>query len=191
LQKPLGVGSLVLGGLIDLVNFYPASKSSVEALKAAGGTGGLMADVFLSPLFGLALIVLGLVWVATAKPGNLSNQRIFVSRPPLEIMALYRGRTTHQADKLFQDYKGKWLKLRGVVDDVSAHGTGSCISLGIEDPGVHVMLWFDRQSQGTISHLNVRDEIEAEGQIDGATAHTLVFRKCVLLTETAISTHER
>lgn len=42
-----------------MANYYATTKDVVEGLKSSGGTGGAMADVLLSPLFGLALIIVG------------------------------------------------------------------------------------------------------------------------------------
>ena len=54
-QRAPGLVSIVVGGVIDLLNWYPPTRAFVEALQGAGGAGALVADWLLSPLFGLVL----------------------------------------------------------------------------------------------------------------------------------------
>jgi hypothetical protein len=62
-QRVGGIVTLLIGGAIELFNYYPTTRSIVDSLKKSGGTGALVADLFLSPLFGLAVLILGLLWI--------------------------------------------------------------------------------------------------------------------------------
>jgi hypothetical protein len=80
-ERKAGIIPILLGGAIELANYYPTASAAVESLKAAGGTGGLMADLLLSPLFGLALIVLGFVWLFSS-PSKGQPQAPSVQQAP-------------------------------------------------------------------------------------------------------------
>src|SRR5215831_15847164 len=58
-RKTTGAAMVAVGGLIDIANWYPTSHAAIEGLKKAGGTGGALAGVFLDPIFGLVVVVVG------------------------------------------------------------------------------------------------------------------------------------
>jgi hypothetical protein len=71
-RKATGMSAVVFGGLIDVANYYPTTSAVIDGLKKAGGTGGAVASLFLSPLFGLVVIVVGIamLWSRKNDKGN-------------------------------------------------------------------------------------------------------------------------
>lgn len=62
-QKRFGLGTMVVGVVIAIANWYQPTRTVLDTLKSSSGLGGQVADFFFHPAFGLVLLALGAWWV--------------------------------------------------------------------------------------------------------------------------------
>lgn len=112
--------------------------------------------------------------------------RIWVSpdTTPTYLQNLRDGRTTREAEKLEQDFIGKWMKLSGVVFDVHEYGADSHITrVEVQQQGLiwPVSLEFDEKWHGHVVVLRVGERIHAAGQIESVNRLGLRLQNCELV----------
>src|SRR5580692_804381 len=79
------------------------------------------------------------------KPPDSESDRIYVDLPMVEITKPFREHTSLTAERLFDVYKGKWLRIEGTVRNISRMGDSEMnVSLNTEAPLYAVSLYFDR-----------------------------------------------
>lgn len=84
---------------------------------------GLLPGVFV-------YFALHFVWIEAAQYATYGtifseSKDNVISAPPQVLMDFYRGRITSEGDELIAPYKGKWMKISAVVEDIqNDHGSG-------------------------------------------------------------------
>lgn len=107
------------------------------------------------------------------------SARVYVERSPAEIIALFENRTSYQADKLFADYRGKWMAVRGQIWDVRVGEYFVSVPLKADTHSL-VMLTFPLSSKDRLTHRQPGEVIEAHGEIEEAGADHLSLTRCEL-----------
>ncbi len=74
--------------------------------------------------------------------------RIFVNLTPEQLHNIYQNRLTIEADRIFDRYRGKWLRVTGTVDDIKSSLSGKTL-LFFQNP--YVMMEFVDEEQKTES----------------------------------------
>jgi hypothetical protein len=116
-------------------------------------------------------------------PGNsstLEKQRIFVDVSPEYLMAIYKDNMSFQADRIFADFVGKWMKLSGPIANISILGDES-VSVTISSSKDILGLYFDTEWKERLSVLRKGAIINAECQIKEADSWTMKFEHCRLI----------
>jgi hypothetical protein len=117
-------------------------------------------------------------------PASAPEPRLFTDRSPEDLVGFFsRGLTDMQAQKLFDPFVGKWLRISGPVSTVRPSGMVSFADRGgwqQEKKGVYLFFdgpeWLDR-----LAMLSPGTEISAVGRIDGVSQSTLVLHHCELV----------
>ena len=110
------------------------------------------------------------------------DDRFVVNVQPERLAKFYEGNTSLQADLLFESFRGKWMRVRGPVQTVSASGPDwNMVSFQTGTYGVHITMFFtsDPWRQRLIL-LDRGDEIRAIGQIQRADTMQLTLDPCEL-----------
>lgn len=69
-HKRIGYGAVAYGLAVDVANVYPTTRAVIDGLNKAGGTGAAVSSLVLDPVFGLVVMVAGLVLLWAAKKGK-------------------------------------------------------------------------------------------------------------------------
>jgi hypothetical protein len=113
------------------------------------------------------------------------RDRIYVTRSIVELTAIYRERLAPQADKLFEVFKGKWLRIQGPINSVSKDGQHySQVTMKSDEwkPVLLVFLRFYRETD--LDRLTIAakgEELTAVGQIDRAEQYYLYLNRCEII----------
>jgi hypothetical protein len=107
--------------------------------------------------------------------------RIFVRATTKEICSLYEGRTTVQGDKLFSDFKGKWLRVSGTIHDIDEWQSAGIVVTLSEYMHPLLTAFFSQTEAAHLTHLLKKTPIELEGKLAAATANTLRLVDCAIV----------
>jgi hypothetical protein len=110
-------------------------------------------------------------------------KRIVIDVAPEYLMGFYKDHTDVQADKLAENYIGKWLKLSGKVANVvsSSAITKTWHVILAYKAGYFMGVDFDNAWADQISVLKRGDEIRVLGQIEAFDGSRLHLVHCELL----------
>jgi len=103
---------------------------------------------------------------------------------PRYLQHLEDGRTTREAQKLEEDFVGKWMKLSGIVFDVKEYTSEPHVTkVDLQQPGIRwpVGLEFDEKWHGHIIALRIGDKINVLGQIEAVNQLGLQLHNCELI----------
>jgi hypothetical protein len=104
---------------------------------------------------------------------------------PEVLMRLCVGKTQVQAQRAIQLYIGKWMKVKGLVEDVSASDNWTTVRIapatGSSDGYADVALYF-RDQREHVEVLQKGDHIVALGEIESISDSSVGLEKCELLT---------
>jgi hypothetical protein len=120
----------------------------------------------------------------TTKPvTEPANERIFVSQSVRELIAPYERYNEIQADKLFEVYKGKWLRVDGVVRRVTNRtfdaGADVYLSIGKKIGDPLLAMTFEEPQAQFVVHLPPGAKLSATCRIERAVQGTgLMLNKC-------------
>ena len=119
-----------------------------------------------------------------AKPHE-SLDEPFVDRTPNELMDIYdcKGRTTAEADRIFELYRGKKLRSKFILDNVKVTRLGGVsVSVNISTPDSYraVGLRFPERSRRYFEHRTPGFEFTATGKIDQTDGLLLILEDCEL-----------
>lgn len=119
---------------------------------------------------------------------RLSDGRILVDVTPEYLTGLFRGHTTIQAERLFDAFVGKWMRVSGRVLDVTSEHGGSAARAHLvyaEEPdSLSVFLSFNDMSiiDDQVRVLKKGDWVTGIGQINSANPSYLSLENCELET---------
>jgi len=85
-----------------------------------------------------------------------------------------------QADKLFSDFYGKWMRLSGRVGDLRQTSSGNNILLVFDDnkPSEQLFMFFDLEWKDRVSTLVHDQNVNVECQLSGADRYSVTFQHC-------------
>lgn len=123
--------------------------------------------------------------IPTAVPEALMMrpQKTIVNADPRYLVDLFAQHTDIQGDELVKTYIGKWMKVSGSFENVSAHG--SLFSVDIVNASydrISLVLWFDAEWMERLSILRPKESIAVVGQINVVGRHRVVLRHCELVS---------
>jgi hypothetical protein len=151
----VGVGAVLVGALI--VAFEKTDQPAKVVVAAPG----------LVPPSAVAPIVQNLVPTSQAPPPVASEVREFTNRTPSELMTLYEGRTSFQAETLIEPYKGKWIRAQGKVINLLADSSEPGASIAVLKEGNAIIecrlnaTWKDK-----VARLSNGDTLHVQGKIN-------------------------
>ncbi len=95
------------------------------------------------------------------------QERKFTNRTPRELLALYegRGRTALQADKLIDPYKGLWITVEAMVEQVIPDTAGNTVVLRTQPARDLINARFSKEWDAQLSRINTGDQITIHGKI--------------------------
>lgn len=115
-------------------------------------------------------------------PADNSTDRIFIKADPESLRKLYDEHTGHHADLLFAPFKGKWLSVRGTVDDVRTIFEGShLVFLAHRFDEAMIACSFKVSQVQRISHLRRGDAVSLIGRLNAASHSGVDLVECELL----------
>lgn len=120
-------------------------------------------------------------------PDSDTEERIFSPRTPAELVGEIAGMTTMVAERHSERHIGQWLRIEGLVDDVSSHYKE--IRISIHKTEALLFLSFDESRWGSrLLSLNVGDNVVAIGRIDsirlpilGGEGGSVFLKECELI----------
>lgn len=98
-------------------------------------------------------------------PPALPQERSFTDRSPGELLALFEGRTQFQAEKLIEPYKGKWLKVQGVLRQVMPNGPPGATTVVINSNGKIIYCNTGPEFAERLRKMNADDPIGLFGKV--------------------------
>ena len=96
---------------------------------------------------------------ATPPPGG----RVFTTRSPRELLALFEGRTILQGDRLMEPYKGLWISVVAETSMIVPDTSGITVVLMSGKDLVNAR--FDNRWRTALSRVNKGDQIKIRGKI--------------------------
>ena len=117
-----------------------------------------------------------------AKPRE-SPDEPFVDKTPNELMDIYdfTCRTTAEADRIFELYRGKKLRSKFILNDVRVYQDGDVsVSVDISTPDSYraVCLGFPKSYRRYFEHRAPGFEFTATGKIDRTDGYQLILADC-------------
>ena len=111
----------------------------------------------------------GVVAFSKANVGNKAllkghSGRVFVTADPLDLMKLCENKTQIHANHSAAPYMGKWLRYRGVVNDIVNIGNSRMMICCYYDHGRHIFIITKDTAQAEV--INKGDNIEVVGKIE-------------------------
>jgi hypothetical protein len=94
-----------------------------------------------------------------------TEERVFTDRTPGELLALFEGRTQFQAAKLVEPYAGKWMRVRGSLNQVMPNGPPGASTVIIMSNGKIIYCNTGPQSSERLMKMGRDDEIGLLGKI--------------------------
>jgi hypothetical protein len=96
-----------------------------------------------------------------------------------DLIGLFRGRTSLQADKVIAPFKGLWIRIQGKVNYVGAEGGGSSFLIIIVDGSDQAFCRGQNAAGQDLSALNSGDTVRIEGKISPTqTGGALQLNEC-------------
>jgi hypothetical protein len=117
---------------------------------------------------------------------SIPENRIFISSSLEEITLPYREYPTHQADKLFEVNRNKWLLIESSLSDVILRETHIHVLCRWHFPdedrrrGIQISASFPLELKDSLSHLKRNDIVSMIGQIREADAYHINLVNCEL-----------
>jgi hypothetical protein len=107
-------------------------------------------------------------------PATGSDGRIIFTIRPEQLIKMCDGLITVEADRMMAPYVGKWINVAGSVNDVTAFGEFSRLSLDVPvgslGDSIRANMMFNWKAQGDrMSLLRKGDQISASGKINSVT----------------------
>lgn len=116
--------------------------------------------------------------VETTTTATGTSPRIFVDVTPEYLASFYDQHMTIQANKLAEDYIGKWIKVAGRLGDVYPNQ----VVFAYKTFGVVVFMYFDMNKwKDRLSILKRGSRIEVNGQIQRVNAFEVHLENCELI----------
>jgi hypothetical protein len=180
------LGLLLLGLVFFAVALAGGQPSSGEgssggspspsAVSAEGGSGGgdLRGNVFGDN-----------ATVNVSPPSAKTDDRLAgkhrTRRTPVELMAIYEGRTDVQARKLLEPHLDSWMRLKGSVINVSERASGGHLVWVTLEDGLTAVLAFD-DAETQVLTLDIDDPIEFIGRLTNVVKDSyLDFEDCAFV----------
>ena len=111
-----------------------------------------------------------------------TKEKIIVDASPDFFMNLYRDKMSVQADRLFNSYVGKWLKVSGNVKNIIASQSGrTSLFFKMDDERKTLFLSFEKAWAEKVTILSRDQKISALCQIERAEIFDLYLGNCELL----------
>ncbi len=120
-----------------------------------------------------------------AQAPAVPDKRIFVGEriTPKYLRDLFKDQTTVQAERVFEPFKGKWIRVWGTISDIHAHPPRSVQVLIYEEPQAFsgLSLSFNWEWNERLSIIARGEKIEAVGRIKSAHVNSLFLDDCELV----------
>ena len=105
---------------------------------------------------------------------------IFTTVTPAYLTSFYKDKMTLQADELFADYAGKWMKLSGNLRDVRTLDSSEMFVQLDHPSSEYWMMFFDASWRDRLSIIPKGDLILVECRIEKADSMGVMFQHCRL-----------
>lgn len=104
--------------------------------------------------------------------------RIFVERTPEQLSGIYENRLAIEADRIFDRYRGKWLRVSGLVDNIQSVLPKKTM-VTFQNPYV-AMFFEDKKQVDRVSVLQEDQSVTVIGKIVEAGRTRLMLDECEL-----------
>jgi hypothetical protein len=136
----------------------------------------------------ICLVVAGFsAWRKERQKWERLNGLATLSITPKELVKVYEGRTTLHGERLAENYKGKWIKVCGSINDVMVYSglrnrvESVTVYLDWNHPEPMVVLEFNKKWLNPISALRKGDSISVLGRISRVSDTSVHLDRCELL----------
>jgi hypothetical protein len=187
------VGIAYFGAILvwELLSHWGTFDFLLARLRETGGPGGeMIAAILASSGLRMALILLGLVLVmrrssqvpptasAPQSPTNTVNQtpEDVLGLTPEEVLGWYEQHTSFQADRLLDPYRGKLMRIEGIVTDVRSRDFNGSVTIFTDA----LSLEFPKRQAIAVSHIKRGERIAALGRIRQAGRGHIMLKDCRL-----------
>jgi hypothetical protein len=110
----------------------------------------------------------------------LRDGRVMANATPSELVGLWEGHTTAQAEKLTESYIGTWLGVSGQAWDVDIESSGQSSRVSIDgvDGVMLVFCHFGAECKQQVSVLRKGNSISVFRQVSAIERSTVSLREC-------------
>jgi hypothetical protein len=111
------------------------------------------------------------------------DERIFLTVPPRDMIAPFKEHTAYQAEKLVADYKGKWVRWSGQLDNVWTRGDITRVSVLERSESITLFIWliFAVSETPKVVHLPKGTTLQFEGRITEIRTFDITLEDCRLV----------
>ena len=107
------------------------------------------------------------------------SERIYTQITAPNLLKLFEGRTSIQANILVENHLNKWMNVTGLVKEVQRFA--KCTSVYLKEGDAFVAAEFEGEWADRVIHLTQESQISIMGRLEGATMGVVRLAQCEIV----------